>query len=440
MTAIRSSLQNSFETTLTAEMGPNSLTAEVASLGSLTSPCYICIDMESDSLREYIYFDGSFGAPTFVTTNIANRYLPGSAAGSNLTHAIGAVVRVVPMAQHFEDLHDRIDGISHASLDGLTNDDHEQYALADGTRAFTGVVVGVSPVADADLATKGYVDSEVSGGIPPGIIMPYGAATAPGGYLLCDGDEISRATYNDLFLVIGTTFGVGDGSTTFELPDLQGRFPLGLAAADTGSTLGGTGGSIDPTIDIAHTHGLGAHVHDIGHGHTDTLTTSSTGSHTHAMPSHTHTTSIDHNHGSFTSGAGSAHTHTGPSHTHSAGNTGGPSSTIVRPSGAGTAVASSTHTHDAPTTGSSGTGATSSESSHTHTVDVPNYNVANVTSSSVDPGDAQANGLHSHTVNGSVTDHAGDSGSASGTSDSGLSDDFDVPNAPFLAVQYVIKT
>lgn len=62
--------------------------------------------------------------------------------------------------------------------------------------------------------------------LPPGVIIPYGSATAPTGWLLCDGAAVSRTTYADLFAIIGTTFGVGDGSTTFNVPDCRGRFLL----------------------------------------------------------------------------------------------------------------------------------------------------------------------------------------------------------------------
>ena len=62
---------------------------------------------------------------------------------------------------------------------------------------------------------------------PPGVISVYGAAAAPTGYLLCDGDAVDRTTYASLFSIISTIYGVGDGSTTFNVPDLRGRFPLG---------------------------------------------------------------------------------------------------------------------------------------------------------------------------------------------------------------------
>lgn len=62
----------------------------------------------------------------------------------------------------------------------------------------------------------------------PGLILPYGGSTAPTGYMLCDGSAISRETYSALFTAIGTVFGTGDGSTTFNIPDLRGKFIRGL--------------------------------------------------------------------------------------------------------------------------------------------------------------------------------------------------------------------
>lgn len=91
--------------------------------------------------------------------------------------------------------------------------------------------------------------------VPTGGIIAYGAASAPTGFLLCDGSLVNRTTYSTLFGIISTTFGAGDGSTTFALPDLRGRFPLGTAASGTGSTLGGTGGLID------HVHTGPSHTH-----------------------------------------------------------------------------------------------------------------------------------------------------------------------------------
>ena len=72
-----------------------------------------------------------------------------------------------------------------------------------------------------------------------GTIKPWGKATAPAGYLLCDGSAVSRTTYADLFTVIGTTYGTGDNSTTFNVPDLQGKFPQGKSGTTNLATTGG---------------------------------------------------------------------------------------------------------------------------------------------------------------------------------------------------------
>lgn len=86
-----------------------------------------------------------------------------------------------------------------------------------------------------------------------GTILAWGGTAAPTGHLLCQGAAISRTTYSVLYAIIGTTFGAGDGSTTFNVPDLRQRFPIGKAASGTGSTLGGTGGNIDHAHSVAAT-------------------------------------------------------------------------------------------------------------------------------------------------------------------------------------------
>lgn len=64
--------------------------------------------------------------------------------------------------------------------------------------------------------------------VPTGVWLPYGGDTAPTNYLMCYGQQVSRTTYANLFAVIGVKFGNGDGSTTFNLPDLRGRVTVGL--------------------------------------------------------------------------------------------------------------------------------------------------------------------------------------------------------------------
>lgn len=109
--------------------------------------------------------------------------------------------------------------------------------------------------------------------IQAGFIMPYAGATPPAGWLVCAGQAVSRTAYAALFLAIGTTHGVGDGSTTFNLPDLRGRAVFGKdnmngsAANRLTTAIGGVDGVT-----------LGA----VGGGQSVTLTEAQ-------MPAHTHT-------------------------------------------------------------------------------------------------------------------------------------------------------
>lgn len=77
-----------------------------------------------------------------------------------------------------------------------------------------------------DMYTKAQVDALIASAIAqttekPGMIKPFAGTTIPTGYLLCDGSAVSRTTYANLFAAIGTTYGSGDGSTTFNLPDYR---------------------------------------------------------------------------------------------------------------------------------------------------------------------------------------------------------------------------
>ena len=97
--------------------------------------------------------------------------------------------------------------------------------------------------------------------IPVGSIQMWGGAAAPTNWALCDGTAISRSTYSTLFGVIGTTFGSGNGSTTFNLPNLKGKVPVGLNSAETEfDALAETGGAKTHTLDESeipsHTHAL----------------------------------------------------------------------------------------------------------------------------------------------------------------------------------------
>ena len=154
---------------------------------------------------------------------------------------------------------------SGASGDNQTN---TGTLTSSGTLAVTGAftldgatgTVGQIMTSGGSGATPTWADKVE--GILTGFIQMYGAASAPTGFLLCDGSAVSRSTYATLFALIGTTYGAGDSSTTFNVPDMRDKFPVG-----TGSTyaLNATGGSADSTLP-SHTHT--ATVTDSGHNHT----------------------------------------------------------------------------------------------------------------------------------------------------------------------------
>lgn len=115
--------------------------------------------------------------------------------------------------------------------------------------------------------------------VPTGSLISYAGSSAPTGYLLCYGQAVSRTTYANLFSAISTTYGVGDGSTTFNLPDLRGRVTVGKdnmggtganritsgGSGVDGTTLGSTGGSQTHTLAESE---LPAHNHSIVGGTT----------------------------------------------------------------------------------------------------------------------------------------------------------------------------
>jgi microcystin-dependent protein len=117
--------------------------------------------------------------------------------------------------------------------------------------------------------------------LPPGLIMAYGGATAPPGWLLCDGSAVSRTTYAGLFAAIGTNWGNGNGSSTFNLPDLRGRFLRGTDHGaghdpDAGTRVASApGGSAGDAVGSLQTSQLGLHTHtatDTGHAHLQNVT------------------------------------------------------------------------------------------------------------------------------------------------------------------------
>ena len=132
-------------------------------------------------------------------------------------------------------------------------------SLPTGTTAVTQTAGDLS----TKLATTAFVGTAIQSAVPTGTILMWPTATAPSGYLYCNGIAVSRATYSALFALIGTTFGAGDGSSTFNLPNYVSRFPIGAGSI---AAVGATGGTKDAVLP-SHTHSTTTIVSDPGHQH-----------------------------------------------------------------------------------------------------------------------------------------------------------------------------
>jgi len=242
---------------------------------------------------------------------------------------------------------------------------------------------------------------------PTGSIMPWAgsnSANLPAGYLRADGSAVSRTTYASLWEVCGTTYGSGDGSTTFNLPDLRGRVPVGIddmgngdaGRLTIGQTLGSGGGQEEVALTVVE------------------------------MPAHDHSgdtgnTTATHNHGSGSYGADS-----GGSHTHNQG-------TLATTS-------NGSHFHEMADTFARLSGAPVGRS--------PSESAAADTSSPLLTASA---GAHTHTITGSVSTHTGHTHTVSGTSaNGGASHKHTISSQgsgaahtnmqPYVALSYLIKT
>jgi microcystin-dependent protein len=128
------------------------------------------------------------------------------------------------------------------------------------------VAIASSEVTESKIATNAVTSTKIANGavtqeklnssvtlVPTGAVMPFAMNTAPSGWLAANGSAVSRTTYAALFAAIGTTYGAGDGSTTFTLPDLRGYFVRGSGTNSDGVAAGTFGAKQEDGV-ISHTH------------------------------------------------------------------------------------------------------------------------------------------------------------------------------------------
>lgn len=146
----------------------------------------------------------------------------------------------------------------------LGSTDHKWRSGYFGTDVKTDTInegtTGTGVTVDGVLIKDGNVDGvDVSALLPTGVILPYSGTSAPAGYLMCDGSAFNRTTYAALFTAIGTTWGVGDNSTTANLPDTRGLYLKGAGTTNRAAGVDASGNYYAAT--------LGTYVQDKMQGH-----------------------------------------------------------------------------------------------------------------------------------------------------------------------------
>lgn len=155
-----------------------------------------------------------------------------------------------------------VDDVQHPQfpIDNITSTESIATSALDISNSNTGLIATNT----ADIAAiQAQLAALTNTAIPTGTISAYSAPTAPTGYLLCDGVAVSRTSFAALFAIVGTRYGVGNGSTTFNLPNLAGRVIIGVSTSPS-HALATTGGEEAHTLtaaeagSYAHTHAIAA--------------------------------------------------------------------------------------------------------------------------------------------------------------------------------------
>lgn len=226
---------NKYTGTLGGSLSDSATTTTVADGSGLSATGgYMIIDEAITAKREIIYVEEVDGTTLTIATDGRGR-----CGTSAVAHDSGAVITDVIVDEH---------------INGLATNFRVEHG-DDGKH---------------DINAAPFTEL-----LPVGAVSAFAGDSAPTGWLICDGSAVSRTTYAALFSLLGETYGAGNGSTTFNIPDLKGKIPVGYSSGDANfGTLADTGGDVEITLTSAQS-GLPAHTH-------------LQNAHTHTQNAHTH--------------------------------------------------------------------------------------------------------------------------------------------------------
>lgn len=270
----------------TATTGTGTVTLGSANSGEYYS--FAEAGMSNGDTADYVILDGTdvemgvgtytSSGTTFSRDTVTSSRISGTAGTSKISLSGSATIFLTSSASEAQAVYDKLLNLAANSV--LARADTSAgavsgVALAASQLLGRGSTGNVAPISlGTGLSMSGATMNAASSGAPSGSIVDYAGATEPSGWLFCYGQAISRTTYADLFAAISTTYGVGDGSTTFNVPDLRGRVVAGQD--DMGGTsanrLTGLSGGINGDV-------LG----EVGGAEAHTLTTAQMPSHSHGM-------------------------------------------------------------------------------------------------------------------------------------------------------------
>jgi hypothetical protein len=144
-------------------------------------------------------------------------------------------------------------GVTNFKIHAVATDLIRHPETHDGS--ITGTFANIAGTVWGDRVIESY-NGTSAGGTPPGAVMHFAMSAVPVGWLECNGQNVGRVTYASLYAAIGTTYGTGNGTTTFTLPDLRGEFIRGWSNGRSGVDVSRAIGSTQADDFKSHTHGL----------------------------------------------------------------------------------------------------------------------------------------------------------------------------------------